>query len=326
MRVMNRMAVQAALSHADCIEALVPAMIAVSKGQTQMPLRQYLTVADNGGKFTVMQGSLENPQVFGLKAVAKYPRDPDSPYGSHVGAVMIFDADLGVPTAVMDGAELTAIRTSAASALATRVLSKKDARTLAILGTGTQAMHHIQALLAVRDIDEISVWGRNPKAVDALINALSLTGSIRIRRSDSVESAVSDADIVCTTTAAKSPVLRGEWLSPGCHVNLVGAAIRDAAEADQTVVTRSRFFTDYRPSAFAQAGELMDAIDAGVVGEDHIAGEIGQVLAGEVAGRQRDSEITTYKSLGVAAQDLAAALFAFNKAEQLDLGVAVDWH
>lgn len=325
MRVLNRSAVAAALSHAECVEALVPAMCAVSDGRTDMPLRQYLNIPRTQGKFTVMPGYLDDPRVFGLKAVAKYPRETDSPLGSHVGAVMIFDADLGVPLALMDGAELTAIRTSAASALATRELAREDAATLAILGCGTQAVHHIHAMLAVRPIRDIHVWGRNAATADAMIASLTLPDHINVARADTAQDAVTNADIVCTTTAARTPILQAQWLAPGTHVNLVGAAIRDAAEADQAIVTDTQFYTDYRPSALAQAGELIDAIEAGVVDETVIVGELGEVLLGRAPDRQNDDDITTYKSLGVAAQDLAAAVHALAAAEKRALGVAVDW-
>ena len=323
MRILNREAVAESLSHAECIEAVESAMRAVSRGDTIMPLRRYLDIPGQGGKFTLMPGYLGEPCTFGVKIVSKYPRAPDSPYGSHVGAVMIFDSGQGIPLALLDGSELTAIRTAAASALATRILARADAATLAILGTGTQAQHHVRALTCLRPIAEVRVWGRTGSHALRLVRRLPASVSARV--CDSAREAVDGADIVCTTTSAAQPVLKGEWLAPGCHVNLVGAAIASSAEADVDVVTRSRFFVDYKASAMDQAGELLAAISDGVVSESHIAGEIGDVLAGNVSGRRDDREITVYKSLGVAAQDLAAAYAAFRNAESRNIGVDLTW-
>jgi len=325
MRILNREAVAESLSHAECIDAVEAAMRAVSRGDTIMPLRRYMDIPGHGGKFTLMPGYLGEPCTFGVKIVSKYPRSLDSPYGSHVGAVMIFDSEQGIPLALMDGSELTAIRTAAASALATRILARADAATLAILGTGTQAQHHVQALTCVRPITELRVWGRTHAYARRLVRRLALPAPIAARVCDSARRAVDGADIVCTTTSAAEPVLEGKWLAPGCHVNLVGAAIASSAEADVDVVTRSRFYVDYKASAMDQAGELLAAIRDGAVSEAHIAGEIGDVLAGRVAGRSNDREITVYKSLGVAAQDLAAAYAAFRNAESRNIGVDLTW-
>lgn len=323
MRILNREAVAESLSHAECIEAVEAAMRAVSRGDTIMPLRRYMDIPRHGGKFTLMPGYLGKPCTFGVKIVSKYPRSADSPYGSHVGAVMIFDSDEGIPLALLDGSELTAIRTAAASALATRILARADAATLAMLGTGTQAQHHVRALSCVRPITEVRVWGRTCAHARRLVRRLPASAAARL--CGSAREAVEGADLVCTTTSSAEPVLEGKWLSPGCHVNLVGAAIATSAEADIDVVTRSRFFVDYRASAMDQAGELLAAIKNGVVSESHIAGEIGDVLAGRVAGRSDDGEITVYKSLGVAAQDLAAAYAAFRNAESRKIGVDLTW-
>ena len=325
MRILNREAVAESLSHAECIDAVGAAMRAVSRGDTIMPLRRYMDIPGHGGKFTLMPGYLGEPCTFGVKIVSKYPRSPDSPFGSHVGAVMIFDSEEGIPLALLDGSELTAIRTAAASALATRILARAGRATLAILGTGTQALHHVRALTCVRSIDEVRIWGRTDAHARRLVRRLALPASASARVCNSARKAVDGADIVCTTTSASEPVLEGKWLAPGCHVNLVGAAIASSAEADVDVVTGSRFYVDYKASAMDQAGELLAAIRDGAVSEAHIAGEIGEVLAGRVAGRRDDEEITVYKSLGVAAQDLAAAYAAFRNAESRNIGVELTW-
>jgi ornithine cyclodeaminase len=325
MLILDRAAVAACLSHADCIDALEPAMRAVSAGHAIMPLRQYLPVPGTGVRFTLMPGYVDAPPCFGVKIVSKAERAPGSPWGSHVGAVMVFAPDEGIPVALLEGSELTAIRTAAASALATRVLARPEARRLAMIGCGLQAQHHVRAMLEVRPIDHIAVWGRSTDRVEAFLSGLRLPPGVVAEGAGSVAAAVADADIVTTVTSVRKPVLAGGWLRPGTHVNLVGAAVRDAAEADVDVVRRSRFFVDYRESAMAQAGELIDAIEQGIVAAGHIAGEIGEVLAGTVPGRSSDSEITVYKSLGVAAQDLAAGWRAWLRARERSAGIEVCW-
>lgn len=325
MLILNRQATAEALSHGDCVAALEPAMISVSAGGAELPLRNYLDIPGTSGKFTLMPGYLANPRTFGVKIVSKFPRPPESPLSSHVGAVMVFDADAGIPLALLDGAELTAIRTAAASALATRALARDDAGTLGILGCGEEAWHHAMAIPQVRNIERILVWGRSPERAQRFVTRVADDlPNITVTVADSPEQAA-DSDIVCTVTSAREPILLGRWLKPGCHVNLVGAAVHTSREADADVVCRSRFFTDFRPSAMAQAGELLNAIDAGLVDASHILAEIGEVLAGDAPGRTGDDEITVYKSLGVAAQDLAAGLAAYQQGREKGLGIEVEW-
>ncbi len=326
---MNRAAVAASLSHAECVDILHDTMQSVSQGDVIMPLRQFIQIPDTPGKFTMMPGYLGQPKCFGVKLVSKYPPDDASPHGSHIGAVMVFDADSGVPYAMLDGGELTAIRTSSASALATQALSRSDSTTLTLMGCGDEARHHIQAILTVRPISQIIVWGRSPQRaqafVDDCIKHNIIPDNIVTKVEADAQSAVQQADIVCTVTAATEPILKGEWLRPGTHVNLVGAAIRSSSEADTEVVRRAKFYIDYRESAMAQAGELLNALEAGVIDEDHIVGEIGEVISGACQARVDDHEITVYKSLGVSAQDLAAGKQAYGNALRDGHGVKVDW-
>lgn len=307
MKIITEAMVEAHLSLPDCIEAMRDVMVAVSAGDTTLPIRQYMPIPNVPGKMALMPGTIEDPgPCYGIKLVCKYQREPDSPYGTHVGMVLVFDSEKGLPLAMIEGASLTAIRTSAASAMATDVLANPNCEVLSIIGCGEQALRHVRAMLAVRDPNEIRVWGRDPGRAAAFAKRMSTEIGRDVLVAASVEAAARQADLICTTTAAKTPILKGAWLMPGCHVNLVGAAIPSSAEADQDVVTRSRFFVDYKPAAMAAAGELLDAIKAGAASEATIAGEIGEVVSGKVSGRTRGDEITVYKSLGVAAQDLAA--------------------
>ncbi len=326
---MNKAAVAASLTHAECVGVLSDTMQSVSQRDVIMPLRQFIQIPDTPGKFTMMPGYLGKPKCFGVKLVSKYPPDDSSPHGSHIGAVMIFDADSGVPHAMLDGGELTAIRTSSASALATRELSRADSKVLTVMGCGDEARHHIQAILSVRPLEKILVWGRDPNRAQAFINECCdrelIPEHVSIAVQVDAQTAVRQADIVCTVTASTQPILKGDWLRRGTHVNLVGAAIRSSSEADTDVVRRAKFYIDYRESAMAQAGELLNALESGVVDESHIVGEIGEVVSEVCEGRANEKEITVYKSLGVSAQDLAAGKRAFENAQRDQHGVEVEW-
>jgi ornithine cyclodeaminase/alanine dehydrogenase-like protein (mu-crystallin family) len=320
MRLLRRPEVERALPLADCIEAVAEAMMATSAGLADLPLRMHLPVRDTPGKLVVMPGVLAPQRVFGLKIVSKFPRPAGDRHGSHVGMVVIFDADNGLPLALLEGGVLTEIRTAAASALATRTLSRPQSRVLAILGTGAQAKWHARAIPVVRPIDELRIWGRSAPHAAALAAQLRAETQLNVVVAPTARAAVQGADIVCTTTSSATPILAGDWLAPGMHLNLVGSAIPTTAEVDVECVRRARYFVDSRSSAAAEAGELRAATQAGVVGSDHIVAEIGDVVAGRAAGRASDTEITLYKSLGVASQDLAAGLRAYQNAASLELG------
>jgi ornithine cyclodeaminase len=278
-----------------------------------------------GGRnfFGVMPGYLGDPRGVGAKIITVYPDNAKRGLPSHLGLVVLFDAEIGFPLAVMDAAEITAIRTAAASAVATRALARKDASHLAILGTGEQAVTHLEAISKVRTLHLVRVWGRSIEKAECFAEAQGPRLSVRVEVSRTAEDAVKGADIVCTVTASPEPVLNGSWLARGAHVNLVGASRLNAREADDYVVTESRFFVDSRTSARSEAGELKHAMDAGLVNESHILGEIGDVLSGSVVGRTGDHDITVYKSLGVAAQDLAAAHVIYERAVRDGIGTRV---
>lgn len=320
MRIITEAMVEEHLTMPDCIEAMRGAMIAVSNGDTTLPIRQYMPIPNTQGKMAMMPGTIANPACYGIKLVCKYIREDNSPYGTHVGMVLVFDSQKGLPLAIIEGASLTAIRTAAASALATDLLARPECETLTIMGYGEQARRHILSMLAVRKPKNIYIWGRDFKKAAAF--AAQMTGETRQKVSAiaTAEDAVRAADLICTTTSSKTPILMGAWLKPGAHVNLVGAAVATSTEADQDVVTLSRFVTDYRPAAMAAAGELLNAIEAGVASQKTIAAEIGEIAAGRIGGRTSHSEITVYKSLGVAAQDLAAGHWLYEKALRLGFG------
>lgn len=314
MRILTASDVERLLPMPVAIELMRVAMRQVSAGETLLPLRHFAAIPGTAGKMVVMPGYIADPPSFGVKFVSKFPRARGDRHGTHVGAVLICGADDGVPLALMDGATLTAIRTAAASAMATDVLARSQAKSLLIVGSGEQARRHVKALRYVRDFKRVTIWSRTR------VNAEALAAEVGAEVPEHLYEGVSSADVICTTTSSTTPILHGVALSPGCHVNLVGAPTATSAEADSEVVRRSRYFVDYRAAALAAAGEL---IDSGL-GQRAIAGEIGEVLLGRVAGREDDTQITVYKSLGVIAQDLVAAHAVWRAADAQGVGLVVD--
>jgi ornithine cyclodeaminase/alanine dehydrogenase-like protein (mu-crystallin family) len=315
--------VRRALPMLDCIEAVDRAMRALSNGAADVPLRTVMRLPGGRNFFGVMPGYLEGPRGLGVKIITIFPDNAKRGLSSHIGLVLLFDTEIGFPLAVMDAAEITAIRTAAATAVATRALARKDASHLAILGTGEQAITHLESMSKVRALRTVRVWGRSLEKAQRFAEEQGPRLSLKVEASKTAEEAVKGADIICTVTASREPVLNGAWISPGAHVNLVGASQLFAREADDDVVTASRFFVDSRNSARAEAGELKHAIDAGLVSESHVLGEIGEVLSGKVVGRTGHHDITLYKSLGVAAQDLAAAHVIYERAMRDGIGTRV---
>jgi ornithine cyclodeaminase/alanine dehydrogenase-like protein (mu-crystallin family) len=301
-----------------CIELIESAMRTVSSGGAQLPLR--IGAAIPGGNIlAVMPGCLDAPSVAGAKVIAVFPNNSQRGLPSHSGVVVLFDVERGGPLAMIDATAITGLRTAAASAVATNALARADATTLAILGTGEQAAAHVHSIAAVRPLRGIKVWGRSPQRAQEFSRREGALLRLPIDVAATVQEAVSGADIVCTTTSAREPILNGAWLRAGAHVNLVGASSAQAREADDDLVKRAAFFVDYRPSALAQAGELLSAF--GTQAAEHIRGEIGEVLNGTRAGRTAHEQVTVYKSLGIAAQDLAAAHYVFEAARRTGAGV-----
>jgi len=238
---------------------------------------------------------------------------------SHQGAMLVHDGRTGVLQAMLDAGELTAIRTAATSAVATRALARTKAARVAILGTGTQARAHITALRLVLPAATFTLWGRCFEHAQALARSTQTTACEQAR------DAVADADVVCTLTASPSPLLRHDWLRPGCHVNAVGASSRDARELGSDIVAAAELFVDSREQALEECGEVHLALAEGAITADHIRGELGQVLTGACAGRTDEQALTVFKSLGLAVEDLAAAECAMRNAARLGIGQRVHW-
>ncbi len=322
--VIDAATVRAQLDPADCIAELRGAMIALSEGRARQPLRSVMDLTD-GDAFGVMPGTLDDGS-FGAKLISVFPRNFERGLSSHQGLITLFDADSGAPVAIVDASSVTALRTAAASALATDALARRDARVLALLGYGEQAATHLQAIARVRDIAEVRVWGRSRERADAFVaheRAAAQAHGAVLRACDDVDAAVAGADIVCCLTAASEPILFGHQLDAGMHLNLVGSGRAGPVEVDNAVVQRTRFFADHRGSVLRQGAEFLRAKQAGLVDDAHVLGEIGDVLAGRLTGRRGAEDITAYKSLGSIVQDLATARFLVRRARERGFGTVI---
>jgi ornithine cyclodeaminase len=313
MRVIGREEVARRLSYEVCIPIVRQAMIAFSRGQTRQHLRSIIPLAK--GAFAIMPGAIGEDAPFGAKLISVYPRNPAIGRQAHQGLVVLFEPETGEPVCVVHAGEITAIRTAAASAVATDALARSDSHRLAILGAGEQAATHARAITKVRDIRSITVWGRSMERAQAFAGRMGAELGLPVAAVADVEAAVAEADIVCTVTGAREPVLKGAWVRPGAHLNLVGSSVAGPVEVDNDLVVRSRFIVDSREGVLSQGAEFLAAKAAGLIGDDHIAAEIGQVLAGDVAGRRSAAEITVYKSLGHVVQDLASAWALYSDIE-----------
>jgi ornithine cyclodeaminase/alanine dehydrogenase-like protein (mu-crystallin family) len=314
MRFIDREEVSRRLTYEICIPIVRNAMIAFSRGETRQLLRSIIPLSE-GRLFGVMPGAMGTHAPFGAKLISVFPDNFVRGIQSHQGLVILFDPETGAPVCVVHAGELTAIRTAAASAVATDALARPNARRLAILGYGEQGATHARAISKVRDLQSISIWGRSPERAQAFARRTQAELAVPAVSAATVEEAVAEADIVCTVTSSPEPILNGAWVRPGTHLNLVGSSHAGPVEVDNDLVVRSRFIADSREGVLNQGAEFLRAKAAGVIGDDHIVAEIGQVLAGTIEGRRSAEEITVYKSLGHVVQDLASAWVLYSQAE-----------
>lgn len=316
--------VRALLPMRECIEVMRAALRSVADGAAILPLRTVIRLPESPNAFATMPAVLgDDRPVLGAKIITVFPGNDRTPYDSHIGVVLLFDSAHGALLAIADASSITAIRTSAVSGLATDLLARDDASELAILGAGVLAMPHLEAVRSVRPIGRVRVWSRSgTRATEFAERARAATG-LDVTACPSVEQAVSGADVVCTITASRTPVLEGRWLSPGVHVNAVGASLASARELDSDAVAAARLFVDRRESALAEAGDYLIPLAEGRISASHILGELGELAAGSVAGRTGRDEITLFKSLGLAVEDVAALRHIHDKARASGAGTAV---
>ncbi len=318
--VVNQSEVPRLLPMKECIEVMARAFAALARGEATLPQRQIVWLPDRSGALGLMPAHLAGLGAVGVKAVTFFPRNEGTDIDSHQGAVLLFETGRGRLLAVVDATSVTAIRTAAVTGLATRLLARPDAGDLALVGSGVQARTHLEAMLLVRTIRRVRVASKTPERARAFAEREAKRHGIVVTPCATVREAVEGADIVCAATSSREPVVLGEWLSPGTHVNAVGSSVPAARELDTAAVARSRFFVDGREAALAEAGDFLLARAEGAVGDGHIAGELGEVLVGAVEGRRDPSEITAFKSVGLAVEDVAAAQHVYGKARGSGIG------
>ena len=302
-------------------------MSELTDGNVSQPPRIGAQIAEREGNLLVMPAYLPGSESLAVKLVSIFPHNHTRGLPSHQALIAVFDAKTGAPAAIMDGEHITAMRTAAGSALATRLLARPDANVLAILGTGVQAKAHAVAIPRVRPISEVRIAGRDAAKAKSLASELSSELGIRAEGTDSFEEAVSGADIVCACTHADSPVLMDKWLDDGAHVNSVGLNFQ-GRELDEEVVRRSKVFVESRQAALASppagANDLTWPIRDGIIDESHVLAEIGDLINVAHPGRASNDEITLYKSVGVAAQDAVAARMVLTAAMEKGVGLNIE--
>lgn len=322
--IVNQDEVRRLLPMAECLDVMARTLAALARGEALLPLRQVLMLPGGQGAFGAMPAHLSSPPALGIKVITVFPGNHGTAYDSHQGAVLLFETERGRLLAVMDASSITAIRTAAVSGVATRALARADASTLALLGSGVQAATHLEAVALVRPLRRVRVWSRDPAHVARFVESARKRHGFAIEAAPSARDAVADADVVCTVTASREPILEGAWLRAGTHVNAVGASLRSARELDSAAVARARVFVDRRESAANEAGDLLIPRAEGAIGDDHVQGELGEVLLGRVDGRRSDDEITVFKSLGLAVEDVASAHHIHARAQAVGLGTWVE--
>jgi ornithine cyclodeaminase len=313
------------LPMAECVDVMAEALLALAKGDAVLPLRSMVWMPDQSGLLGLMPAYLGAPRSLGLKVISYLPGNHGGDRDSHQGAVLLFDTTSGSLLAMIDASSITAIRTAAVSGLATRLLARETACDLALLGSGVQASTHLDAMASVRQLKRVRVCGLSLPRAQAFARHHENTLGVPIEAVATAKEAVLGADLICTTTPSREPVLFGEWISEGCHINAVGACFAAARELDTLAVVRSRLYVDRRESALAEAGDFLIPKSEGALSDDHIVGELGEVVLGRVAARRSPREITLFKSLGIAIEDLAAAHHIHARARALGKGIAVDF-
>src|SRR5438128_5474687 len=327
VRVLSAEDVARLLPMRDCIGVMRDALAALARGKALVPLRMVMRMPDASGFLGLMPGHIDadggREGALGMKAVSVFPGNAARGIDTHQGAVLLFEVDTGRLSALMDGATITAIRTCAVAGVATDRLARADAAELAILGSGVQARTHLEAITAVRPIRHVRVWSRNPGHAADLVKEATGGYTISIEAVPTAEAAVRAADVVATVTASPQPILQRGWLKEGVHINAVGSSIPTTREIDTATMAAARLFVDRRESALAEAGDLLIPMLEGAVKGDHVQAELGEVLTGKTPGRRSARELTLFKSLGIAVEDVASAAYVVRRARETDTGQTV---
>lgn len=310
----------------ECITVMEDALGALSRGEMHQPLRLVVHPPEAAGVIAMMPAYRSGQDaVFGLKAICVFPGNPERGKDAHQGGVLLFSGETGEPLAMMNASAITAIRTAAVSAVATRVLAREDACDLTIIGAGVQARSHLVAISCVRQLRRARIVSRSLVNAQQLVAEMQGRFDFPISVSESAQAAVAGADVIVTATTSREPVLQREWITPGAHINAVGTFSRKAREIDTATIVGASLFVDRRESALNEAGDYLIAAEEGAIGPEHIRAELGELLIGTATGRSTRDEITLFKSLGLAVEDLAAAAYLYQKAQQQHAGAWVEF-
>ncbi len=324
LRILSAKQIRTAISMKEIIEAMELAFVELSTGTPEMPIRAQISITEPKGTALFMPSYMKPSEMIGIKTVTLFEdnRNNNLPYIQ--GMVSLFDGKNGTPRAILDGITITSLRTGGASGLATSLLSRQDSNICAIFGAGVQSRTQLEAVCAVRDIKKVFVYDALPTAAETFAREMSEALGLKIVVAKSSQEAVQDADIICCATIAETPVFDDQDLPAGVHINAVGSYKPHVQEVPEEMVLRSRLYVDHRESALEETGDLIIPIKKGVFTEEHIVAEIGEVAANKAPGRISDSDITFFKTVGVAVQDLAAASIILKRAEELDIGTMVE--
>ena len=324
--ILNHAEIEQLLPMAECIEVMAEALTDLSAGRMHQPLRSIVRPPEAIGLMGLMPAYVAGDRaVYGLKAVCVFPSNTALGKDAHQGSVMLFSAATGELMALMNASAITAIRTGAVSAVATRLLARADAADLAILGTGVQARSHLAAIACVRSIRHVRVASRSFAHARAFAEEHASRYPFPIEPVASAEEAVRGADLIVTTTTAAEPILRHEWIAPGAHINAVGSSIATTREIDTITMSNAELFVDRRESTLNEAGDYLFAMREGAIGPEHIRAEVGELLLQKQPGRSAPDAITLFKSLGLAIEDLAAADYVYRQAQARGVGTWVEF-
>ena len=321
--ILNREQVYRLLPMSECMALMAEALQSLARGEVVLPLRPLMRLPEHKGLMGLMPSYSAPLHAMGLKVLTIFHGDHGSKHESHKGVVLLFDDEHGGLRAITDAASITAIRTAAVSGVATRLLAREEAHVLALLGSGVQAQTHLEAMCLARNITHVRVWSRNFEHAQRFVQR-NTSASYHLEASEHAQVAVESADLICTVTSSAEPVLKGEWLKPGAHLNVVGSSTPRAREVDTHAMLRSRLFIDRFESTLNEAGDFLIPKQEGALDDKHIIGELGEVLLGKIAGRKNAEEITLFKSLGLGIEDLAAAQYVYDKARAQNVGTWVE--
>jgi len=319
-RLLTEQQVQSLLPMSDLIAAMEAALARFSSGEVLQPVRSVLMVGPTKAYFGLMPAYVPNPGSLGAKLVTVFADNPKKQLPSHLATILLLDPETGSLQALMDGRYITEARTAAVSAVSARFLAKRDASTLAIIGSGVQARSHLEAFSEVRQLKEVRVWSPRAASRERFVGEMTGNVPVPVRATDTAEAAVRGADLIVLVTSSPTPVIESSWVDAGAHVVSVGACRPDQREMDPALVARARFYVDSRAAAVVESGDVVMGMAAGLFTASHILGELGEVILGRADGRQGDSDVTIFKSLGMAVEDVVAADLVLRRATETGAG------